>query len=262
MHERPLGTTGLSVSPVGFGAFKIGRNEKTKYAAEYPLPDQQSVDRLLGSLLDIGINYIDTAPAYGLSEERIGLAISHRRREFVLSTKVGETFSDGRSVYDFSSTAVRDNVHRSLKRLRTDFLDAVFIHSDGNDLSILRETGAVAALSELKDAGVVRSIGLSAKTLEGAQQSLEWSDVLMVEYHLDDTSQEAVIAEAGNRGIGVVIKKGFASGNLPPEDALRFVLGNRHVSSVVVGSLNLEHMRANLQTARGVPADSVASRQP
>jgi len=92
LRLRPLGRTGFAISPIGFGAFKIGRNQKTKYSAAYDLPSDEQVAELLDGLLALGINYIDTAPAYGTSEERIGRAIAGRRAEFVLATKVGETF--------------------------------------------------------------------------------------------------------------------------------------------------------------------------
>ncbi|TXT24440.1 MAG: aldo/keto reductase, partial [Planctomycetota bacterium] len=97
MQLRPLGKTELLVSPLGFGAFKIGRNEKVKYPQPYDLPDDTAVERLLNGVLDAGINLIDTAPAYGISEERIGKFLSQRRGEFVLSTKVGERFTNGES---------------------------------------------------------------------------------------------------------------------------------------------------------------------
>src|SRR5690554_164313 len=129
MVHRPLGTTGMMVSPIGFGAFKIGRNQGIKYAQSYELPDDREVEQLLNGVLDLGINYIDTAPAYGISEQRIGQAIGHRRTEYVLSTKVGETFTNGQSTFDYSSDAVRASIERSCKRLRTDVLDIVFIHS-------------------------------------------------------------------------------------------------------------------------------------
>src|SRR5271157_2691130 len=122
---RPLGHTGFSISPIGFGAFKIGRNQKTKYSAAYELPSDDQVAELLNGLLDLGVNYIDTAPAYGTSEERIGHAISTRRSEFVLATKVGERFEDGVSAYDFSAPAIRKSVERSLKRLKTPAIDVL-----------------------------------------------------------------------------------------------------------------------------------------
>ncbi len=247
--RRPLGRTGFHVSVVGFGAFKIGRNQGIKYPHGYQLPDEQQVARLLNAVLDAGINFIDTAPAYGVSEERIGRSLRHRRDEFVLSTKVGETFVDGRSHYDFSAESVRASVHRSLKRLQTDVLDVLFIHSDGRDLHILTETDVVATLLELRDKGDVRAVGLSGKTVEGARAALEWADVLMVQYHLQDRSHEPVIAAAAERGVGVVVKKGLASGHLTPEEAIPFVLANPGVSSLVIGGLNLEHIRQNLRTA-------------
>jgi aryl-alcohol dehydrogenase-like predicted oxidoreductase len=247
--RRPLGRTGFSISPIGFGGFKIGRNQKTKYSAAYDLPSDEQVAALLDGLLALGINYIDTAPAYGTSEERIGRAIAHRRSDFVLATKVGETFEAGASSYDFSGAAIRQSVERSLQRLRTPAIDVLLLHSDGRDAWILAETDAVATLQDLKRQKLVSAIGLSGKTIEGARQALAWADVLMVEYHLRDRSHEALIAEAAARGVGVVVKKGLASGELPANEAIRFVLGNPHVASLVIGGLSIEHFRANLAAA-------------
>jgi len=249
MQRRPLGRTSLLVSPLGYGAFKIGRNEKTKYPAAYALPEESEVERLLNGVLDLGINFIDTAPAYGVSEERVGRALAHRRREIVLSTKVGETFVDGASHYDFSRSAVEQSVERSLKRLRTDVLDLVFIHSNGNDDAILHETDVVETLCDLRARGLVRAVGLSGKTPGGARSALEWADALMVEYHAQDDSHAGVIDEAAGRGAGIIVKKGLASGHLPAEESIRYVLGNPHVCSLVVGSLNLDHLRANVAAA-------------
>lgn len=246
----PLGNTGLHVTRIGFGAFKIGRNQKTKYPAAYDLPDEPAVERLLNEVLDLGINYIDTAPAYGLSEERIGRFLAHRRDEFVLSTKVGETFEHGESTYDFSGKAVRRSVERSLARLQTEVLDVVFVHSDGNDLAIQDKTDCVPVLLDLKAAGTIRAVGFSGKTAAGAERALEWADVLMVEYHRDDASHADVMSAAERRGLGVVVKKGLASGRLDPGDAIRFVLRNPSVSSLVIGGLNLENVRSNLLSSR------------
>ena len=74
--SRRLGRSNLNVSPIGFGAFKIGRNAGIKYPSAYDLPDQRAVNLLLGGVLDLGITYFDTAPAYGLSEERLGRALA------------------------------------------------------------------------------------------------------------------------------------------------------------------------------------------
>ncbi|MGC1272264.1 MAG: aldo/keto reductase [Planctomycetaceae bacterium] len=251
MNHRPLGRTGLAVSPLGFGAFKIGRNLNVKYPAGYDLPDDRAVDRLLNGVLDAGINLIDTAPAYGLAEERIGRAIAHRRDEYVLCTKVGETFSideSGRpiSTYDFSEESIRASVERSLKRLRTDVLDVLLLHSDGRDLFILRETDAIPTLMQLKEDGLVRCIGLSGKTAAGHSAALDWADVIMAEYHAGNRSDEVVLAEAAAAGVGVLVKKGLAAGHLEPGPAIRFVLSNPDVSSLVIGGLNLDHIKENI----------------
>lgn len=246
MDQRQLGRNGPLVCPLGFGAFKIGRNQQIKYSAHYELPDEQAVSALLNGVLDLGINYIDTAPAYGLSEERIGRAIGSRRHEFTLSSKVGEDFAEGRSSYDYSRSAVEQSVARSLRRLKTDVLDLVLVHSNGDDLTILNETDVVPTLEQLKASGAIRGIGFSGKTVPGATAALSWADCIMVEYHQDDRSHEEVIAQAAAAEIGVVVKKGLASGRLPAREALRFVLANQGVTAVVVGTLNVDHIRANL----------------
>ena len=250
MDQRQLGSQGPMVSTIGFGAFKIGRNEGTKYGLAYPLPDEAEVSRLLNGALDLGINYIDTAPAYGLSEERIGRAIAHRRAEFVLSTKVGEVFEQGVSTYDFSQSAIEQSVERSLRRLQTDVLDVVFLHANREDVALQQETHAVETLQRLRERGLVKQIGLSAKTGAGAQLALAWADVLMIEYHMADQSSEPAITAAQLAGKGVVVKKALASGHLPAAEGLRFVLGHPGVSTVVIGTLNADHLRSNLEVAQ------------
>ena len=249
MDHRPLGRTGLNVSPIGFGAFKIGRNSGIKYPKDYPLPDRRQVAALLNGLLEMGINFIDTAPAYGDSETLIGQTIARRREEYVLCTKVGETFENGRSVYDYSTPAVNQSIERSLKRLQTDHLDLLLIHASGNDLDILHHTDVVDIVLELRRRGMVHAIGVSGKTPEGAANALTWADVIMVEYHLRDQSHEAVITQAARKGVGVLCKKGLASGHLSPHEAIPFVLANPHIASLVIGGLSLSHFHHNVQLA-------------
>jgi aryl-alcohol dehydrogenase-like predicted oxidoreductase len=249
MPHRPLGKTGLSTAPIAFGAFKIGRNEKIKYAHHYDLPTDAEAERLLNDVLDLGIDTIDTAPAYGLSEERVGRFLSHRRHQFHLSTKVGETFENGASTYDFSEQATTHSLERSLKRLRTDRLDFVFIHSSGDDRLVLTETDVVPTLQRFKDRGLIRFIGLSGKTPAGARLAMNWADALMIEYHPSDTSHAPILDECAQRGLAVFIKKPLASGTLPPNEVIPFILKHRAVSTLVIGSLNLAHLRANLITA-------------
>jgi len=144
---------------------------------------------------------------------------------------------------------VRASVQRSLQRLRTDVLDVLFIHSDGRDLWIMQQTDIVPVLQELKRQGVVRAIGLSGKTVEGARAALDWADALSVMLHADDRSHEQVVADAGNRGVGVIVKKGLASGHLDAAAAIGYVLGQPAVCSLLVGSLSLDHMAANIRAA-------------
>ncbi|PQO33722.1 aldo/keto reductase [Blastopirellula marina] len=249
MHTRPLGNTGLSVGPIGFGAFKIGRNAKTKYPSAYDLPDEAGVARLLDGLIDLGICHFDTAPAYGLSEERIGNWLAQRSASVVISTKVGELFANGESRYVFDELSVRTSVANSLRLLRRDVLDMVLIHTPANDVEVLTETPVVETLRALQEAGDIRAIGLSGKTPEGAMLALDWADVLMVEFNTDDQSHGDVMQLAGQRGSGVLVKKGLASGHLPAEEAIPFVLNQAGVTSLVVGGLNLQHMAENLKIA-------------
>ena len=246
MNIRPLGRTGLEVSPLGFGAFKIGRNQGIKYQHGYELPTDSEVEELMAEVLGLGIRYIDTAPAYGVSEERLGRVLDDNESRLVISTKVGETYQDGVSRYDFSPEATRASVERSARRLGRDVLDVVFVHSDGNDLVIQESSGGVETLLSLKAEGRVRAIGFSGKTVAGARRSLEWADVIMFEFHAEDQSHEPVIREAHRLGIGVVVKKGLASGHLPAAEAIRFVVGHPAVDTLIVGSLNADHLAENV----------------
>lgn len=252
MVQRALGRTGMEFSPLGFGAFKIGRNVGIKYEHGYELPSDTEVDRLLNGVLDLGINYIDTAPAYGVGEERIGKTIGHRNGEFIVSTKVGENFIGGQSVFDFTSGGVRDSVERSRTRLRREVLDLVFVHSSGDDDQVLQRTDVVPTLIELRNKGTIRAIGFSGKTVSGAMDAMTWADALMVEYHLQNQSHAGLLAKALVKGIGIVVKKGLASGRLDPAPAIAFVLKNPAVTSLVIGGLDLEHVRDNLRMAEAV----------
>jgi len=128
------------------------------------------------------------------------------------------------------------------------------LHSDGRDLFILRQTDAVESLLRLKEEGLVRCIGLSGKTAAGHHAALDWADVIMAEYHTGNRSEEVVISEAAAAGVGVLVKKGLAAGHLSPRPAIEFVLSNPAVSSLVVGGLNLEHIRENIAIASAASA--------
>ena len=256
MELRTLGATGVQVSPIGFGAFKIGRNQKTKYAEHYDLPDEASVHRLLEGVLDAGITLLDTAPAYGSSEVRLGryLKASGRRDDVVLSTKVGERFEDGVSRYAFDRDSVTRSIDESLRRLETDRLDLVCVHSNGDDLEIIEKTDVLEVLAERQRRGDIRLIGFSGKSLAGHLACLEPArgvQVLMVELNPLEDAQAPLLDPASKAGIGVIVKKGLASGRLSASDALPWLLAHQELASVVVGGLSLEHIRENVRLGEG-----------
>ena len=148
---------------------------------------------------------------------------------------------------------MKSSLDRSLTNLRTDVLDCVFIHSNGDDRQIIEQTETVSILQEYRARGSIRAIGFSGKTVEGAILSLGWADLLMVEYHLHDTSHGQVIRQAADAGVGVFVKKGLSSGKLPPGDSIRFIrLAINWITSLVVGGLSIDHFRENWQVAMGV----------
>ncbi|WP_309675362.1 aldo/keto reductase, partial [Pseudomonas sp.] len=169
LHDlhRPLGSTGLLVSPLGLGTVKLGRDQGVKYPNGFQIPDDDEARMLLKLARDMGINLIDTAPAYGRSEERLGPLLRGQRQDWVIVSKVGEEFADGQSRHDFSAAHTRLSVERSLQRLETDFIDLMLVHSDGNDLAILNDSEVYATLAELKSEGKIRGFGFSGKTVEG-----------------------------------------------------------------------------------------------
>lgn len=246
MEMRTLGDTGIKVSLLGLGTVKIGRNEGVKYPRGFDLPDDDAVMALLDAARALGINLLDTAPAYGLSEERLGKLLPGRREDWVIVTKAGETFENGASRFDFSAGAIRASVERSLKRLRTDCVDAVLLHSDGEDEAGDRFLPAVEELASLKARGLIRASGFSGKTVAGFGRLMNHVDLLMATYNPDYTAEADVIARAARAGKGVLIKKALASGHAhDPAKALAMAATLAGVSSIVVGTLSPANLRAN-----------------
>jgi aryl-alcohol dehydrogenase-like predicted oxidoreductase len=241
MELRALGSTGLRVSPIGLGTTKLGRTEQVKYPEPFALPSDAQVERLLDFARGFGVNLIDTAPAYGRSEERLG-ALLPDTKAWVIVTKVGEEFVDGSSRFDFSADAISRSVERSLKRLRRDSLDVVLLHMSDDDLKILRESGAIEALDALRAAGVIGAFGASTKTVAGGLLAVELCDVVMVALNRSDHSQRSVIDAARRAGVGVLVKKPLASGHdAEPARALAEVVSVPGVTSVVAGTVDVDH---------------------
>ncbi len=248
MEMRPLGATGIGVGLIGLGTVKFGRAEGVKYPKPFDLPDDDAVRRQLDLARELGVNLLDTAPAYGLAEERLG-RLMDPRRDWVIVGKVGEEFAEGRSRFDFSASTLHASLGRSLDRLGTDYLDVLLLHSDGDDQAILDDPAVIAALRQMKAAGRVRAIGISSKTVAGGLLGVELLDVVMVTLNPGDKSQLPVIEAARGAGKGVLIKKALDSGHIGAGGAgaaLGEVAAVPGVASIVVGTLNPDHLRANV----------------
>jgi aryl-alcohol dehydrogenase-like predicted oxidoreductase len=240
MASRPLGRTGLTVSRIGLGTVKLGRNTQVKYAP-FELPSDGEVEELFSAAVEIGVTLVDTSPAYGESEKRI----APYARGLVVCTKAGEQF-DGTSHYDFSPAAIRASAEESRRRLGR--IDILLIHSDGNDLKNIAT--ALPVLQELKSEGVVRAIGISAKTQEGILEAVNSLDVVMASYSMNDKSRGAALQIAHDAGLGVIVVKALESGHAAdPEAAIRFVLGKPYIDSIVIGTLSLEHLESAVRAS-------------
>jgi len=259
MRHRPLHGTDLSVSALGLGTVKFGRNQSVKYPNAFDLPSDGVILALLDLAQEEGINLLDTAPAYGTSEERIGQLLGPRRDDWILVSKVGEDFVDGASRYDFSPAAITASVDRTLSRLRTDRVECLLLHSDGNDLAILDHSGAVEALFALKEAGKIRAVGISTKTVAGGLRAVELGlDAVMVTYNPWHREEEAVLDAAALREATVFLKKalgsGWFGGGVPPENpvetAFRFVFAHPATTAAIVGTINPAHLRENCRSLR------------
>ena len=247
---RPLGATGISVSTLALGSVALGRDAGLKYAAVPTIPDDAAALRLLTSAADAGINLVDTAPAYGDAEARLGHLLQQldpAGAHWRICTKVGEHFDGEHSHFDFSPVATRQSVERSLKHLKREQLDVVLIHSNGDDEQILKQHGTLATLAELKREGKIQAVGISHKTVAGAQAAMAaGADVLMATLNPDHLQEREVIAAAGQAGVGVLIKKPLRSGYGQAAD-LAFAASHAGVSSVVVGTTQLAHLQANIR---------------
>lgn len=254
LPRRPLGSTGMNVSLLGLGTVKLGRDQGVKYPNNFHIPDDREALRLLDIARECGINLIDTAPAYGTSEERLGTLLKGQRGDWLICSKVGEEFEQNVSRFDFSPEHTRRSVERSLQRLNTDYIDMVLVHSDGNDETIIREFGTLETLRDLKKEGKLRAFGMSTKTVAGGLLAAERADCVMVTWNQAHQEEVPVVDYCLSQRKGVLIKKALASGHLsndpdPVAASLRLILGHAGVSSVIIGTINPDHLRANAAAA-------------
>lgn len=194
-----MGSTDMDVSVLGFGGAEIGLEGAP----------QSQVDSLLNSALDAGLNVIDTAACYRDSEEMIGRAISRRRSEAILFTKCGHT--SGLVGEDWEADLIRRSIERSLRRLKTDRLDLVMLHSCETD--ILDTGEATAALQAARDKGQVRYIGYSGDGDAALQAVLSGLfDVLQTSINIaDQQALDRLLPLAAEKNMGVIAKRPIAN---------------------------------------------------
>ncbi|MDX2146384.1 MAG: aldo/keto reductase [Planctomycetota bacterium] len=256
--HRWLGATGLRTGVLGLGTVKLGRTAGLKYPQAFELPSDDDVVALLDAASNVGINLIDTAPAYGESEERLGRLLGGpmrgQRDQWILCTKAGEEFDGERSRFDFRPEALRASVERSLRRLRTDVLDVALLHSDGVAELSFDSSGAFDAMKQLRSEGKLRAWGASTKTIEGGLLASTHADVLMLTLSPRQREQIAVIEHARTRGVGVMIKKALDSGwiSSPDEVEQAFALCLRQpgVACIVVGTRSASRLEENAEIVR------------
>lgn len=258
-YRNTIANTDIRVSPIGLGTVKFGRNQGVKYPTDFDLPSNRDAANLITQAHDLGINLIDTAPAYGTSEERLGPLLKGQREQWVICSKVGEEFIGGESSFDFSAAHTIKSVERSLQRLKTDRIEMVLVHSDGNDLAILQRGECFDALQKLKDQGKILAFGMSTKTVEGGLLAAQHSDCVMVTYNLNHTQEQPVLEYAQKHNKGILIKKALASGHIaadksntnfdPVQASMDFLFGGDTVSSAIIGTITPKHLTDNCQKA-------------
>src|SRR5262252_8694105 len=217
LPTRELGRTGLPVTMLGYGAMELRGAPRARDITE------AQAETILNKVLDAGINYIDTSIDYGLSEERIGRYISHRRDEYYLASKCGCLVGappaprGQRGQHVFTRENIVAGVEQSLARMKTDYLDVVQFDSSPSPQT-LEEHGALDALLELKEAGKVRFVGMSA-TLPHLLDHIAAGvfDVFQIPYSAVEREHEAAIGAAAEAGAGIVVRGGAAKGG-PSEE--------------------------------------------
>ena len=247
IEKRPFGLNGPAVSVLGLGTVKFGRNTAVKYPHGFTLPDDRIINSLLDLCIENGINLLDTAPAYGTSEERLGKLLGTRRGQFFLVTKTGEEFDGINSEYSFTREHTEMSVSRSLHRLNTTHLDCVLVHSSRDDLNVIQNTPVLETLQRLKDKGDIGAFGVSTYTVEGGKKAVDLCDCVMVSYNQDYRDEESVLNYAQSKNKAVLIKKAMSSGHAAnPAENLKFVANTPGVTSIVFGSLNPDNIRNNI----------------
>jgi len=229
MEYRVLGKTGLKISRLGFGGIPIQRI------------DAAGTKVLMQRLLEAGVNYIDTARGYTVSESYLGEALEGIREHFILATKSMARTKD----------AMAADIETSLKNLRTDHIELYQVHNPTVQQleQVIAEGGALEALFEAKAAGKIGHIGLTAHSVEVFEKALEldWVETIMFPYNIVETHGEALIKKCAEKNIGFVDMKPLAGGAI--EDAklaMRFIAANPDVTVIIPGMAEEKELEENL----------------
>lgn len=284
LPKRTLGRTGFDVTILGFGAMELRGEPKGRAV------DEANVSALLNSVLDAGINLVDTSIDYGLSEERIGQHISHRRDEYFLASKcgcsidVGPAMAGGGTPHDFTEENLRAGIEQSLRRLRTDHLDLLQVHMSPS-AEQLKEDDTVATMLTLQEEGKIRFLGMSGTLPDiGDHIDLGVFDVFQIPYSVLEPEHGPSISEAAMAGSGTLIRGGagkgaggeqagtsrgaklvplweraklddLLDGMSPTEFILRYTITPTEVSTTIVGTLSPEHLMSNVRAVSKGPLD-------
>ena len=232
MEYRILGKTGLKISRMGFGGIPIQRI------------DAQGTKALMQQLAEAGVNYIDTARGYTVSEQFLGEALEGIRDKFVLATKSMSRTKE----------AMAADIETSLGNLRTDHIELYQVHNPNMEQleQVMAEGGALEALLEAKAAGKIGHIGLTAHSLEVFEKALtlDWVETIMFPYNIVETQGEELIARCREKNVGFIAMKPMAGGAI--EDAtlaMRFICNNPAVSVVIPGMYCEREVEENVGAA-------------
>lgn len=232
MEYITLGKTGLCIARLGFGGIPIQRI------------DAEGTRTLVLQMHKLGVNFIDTARAYTVSEEYLGYALEGIRQDFVIATKSMARDKEGMA---------RD-IEQSLRNLRTDYIDLYQVHNaTAAQLdTVIAPGGALEALQEAKAARKIGHIGVTAHSVEAFAYALtmDWVETVMFPYNIVETQGEELIARCREKGIGFIDMKPLAGGAI--EDAalaIRYILQNEAVSVVIPGMATADELQQNVAAA-------------
>ena len=229
MEYVTLGKTGIKISRLGFGGIPIQR------------VDASATKELIKAMVEKGINYIDTARGYTVSESYLGEALEGYRDKFILATKSMARDKAGMAA----------DIDTSLKNLRTDYIDIYQIHNPNVEQleQVMAPGGALEALMEAKEAGKIGHIGLTGHTIELFEKAvtLPWVETFMFPYNIVERQGEELMKKCTKNNIGFIVMKPLAGGAIEDANlALRFICANPDVSVVIPGMYDLKEIDMNL----------------